>query len=87
MPPLVQTASRAERAVRAEVLRRALAWKRRVLVDEEGDNSVLQRYGWGEDLTVVIDADGRMVWRADFPAADGLEPFLRNLLGEPLPAQ
>jgi hypothetical protein len=86
MPPLVQTASREERAVRAEVMRRAMSWKRRVLVDEDGDASVLERYGLGEDLTVVIDADGRVVWRGDFPVAAGLEAFLRTLLGEPAPA-
>ena len=82
LPPLTQTRCREERQARAELFRAKTNSQRRILVDEDGDDSVWRRYGSGEDLTVVVGSDGKIVWRACRSMAPALDAYLGRLLEE-----
>jgi hypothetical protein len=82
LPPLTQTHSRGERQARAECFRRRATWPDRVLVDEEGDQSVQRLYGAPEqwNAVFVVDARGRVVFKAEMAIAAAAKPTLEALL-------
>jgi hypothetical protein len=81
IPLLPQTHSRAERVKQAEFFRRKTKTQRRILVDEDGQHSVLPSFGLNAraPATLVVERGGRIGFRGTSPAL--LEQFLREHLG------
>jgi hypothetical protein len=64
LPPLTRTRSWEERAERARLFRDWTKTPRRILVDEDGPESVSARYGGFGDRLIVVDTQGRIAWRS-----------------------
>jgi hypothetical protein len=81
LPPFTQTHSRGEREPRAELFRRHAILSDRILVDEEGNRSVRQLYGApeGANAVFVVDARGRIVFKAEMSVAAAAKPTLEAL--------
>ena len=58
LPLLEQTNNREERAERAARFGREMKIPQRILVDEDGDDSIQQRYGEWPNQTIVVDVTG-----------------------------
>jgi hypothetical protein len=81
LPALTQTNSREEREVRARLFRRWARLADLVLVDEGGDRSVQRLFGAPEEgnAVVVVDRNGRVVFKALSATAGGAERTLDDL--------
>jgi hypothetical protein len=79
LPALTRTHGWEERAERARLFRERTKTARRILVDEDGPDSVGERYGGFGDRVIVVDTQGRVAWRSGGPTAE-LDRFLAGLL-------
>jgi hypothetical protein len=82
LPPLVQTYSWEERVKRAALFAQKTKTLRRILVDNDGQDSVGEMYEAGHLRTVVVDFQGRIVLRRMTIPAKNLDEFLQQCLGE-----
>jgi hypothetical protein len=80
LPPLVQTHSWDDRAKRAALFAQKTKTRRRILVDNDGEDSVSQMYEAGHLGTVVVDLQGRIVLRRTTIPAKDLGEFLQQCL-------
>jgi hypothetical protein len=80
LPPLVQTRTWEERAKRAALFAQKTKTLCHILVDDDGKDSVSQRYQAGHLLTVVVDLQGRIALRGTNVAAQQLRDFLSDCL-------
>jgi hypothetical protein len=80
LPPLVQTHTWEARAKRAALFARKTRTLQRILVDDDGPDSVSQLYEAGHLQTVVIDSRGRIVLRRTSMPAPNLDAFLQQCL-------
>jgi hypothetical protein len=75
-PPRPQTCTWLERAERAAEFRKATKTARRILIDNVGDESVLDKFGGMDHLLVVIDRHGRISYKQRKPREPRLDDFL-----------
>ena len=79
LPPLTRTRGWEERAERARLFRDWTGTTRRILVDEDGPESVSDRYGGFGARLIVVDTRGRVAWRSGGLPAE-LDRVLADLL-------
>jgi hypothetical protein len=77
-PPRPQTRTWLERAERAAEFRKATKTARRILIDHDGEESVLGKFGGMDHLLVVIDRHGRIAYKERKAHAPRLDEFLHS---------
>jgi hypothetical protein len=76
LPARPQTHTWRERAERAAEFRAASKTSRRILVDQDGDDCVLDKFAGIDHLFVVIDRSGRVSFKRRKGYTDHLDDFL-----------